>query len=434
MLVFILNKDGNPLMPCSPAKARKLLKSKKAKVVRKTPFTLKLLHGSSGYKQEVIAGMDSGSKTIGTAIITQDQVIYQSETHLRGEEIKRKMEQRAMYRRSRRGRKTRYRKPRFLNRGASIRKDRLPPSIKHKVDAHLREKKFVESILPVTRWIVETASFDIHKIKNKTVSGIQYQQGSKLGFYNTKAYVLHRDRYTCQKCKKQNRGTKSGIKFHVHHIIFRSNGGTNTPHNLVTLCDGCHKKLHNHKNAQKESLKLQKSAQKSTKHATEVSVLKSQLHKKFGPFTETFGYITKFNRESKGLPKTHANDAIQIAGQGKDLLIDNHLFIRKLVPKGDYKQTKGAHSEMKIPTGKVYGFRKFDLIHSYAKNITGFIRGKRSTGFFTVSTILGKSLHNSLNIKKDCKKLSAQKLVLIWMEKLFKQPVFAKGLLLSSHP
>ena len=247
MLAFILNRHGKPLMPCKPQKAKKLLKLGKAKVVRRSPFTIKLIYGSSGHKQKLLAGMDTGSKVIGTAVIRRSgQAVYQAETHLRGEEIKSKMDTRRMYRRTRRGRKTRYRKPRFLNRKASTRVDRLPPSTKHKVIAHLREKVFVESLLPITSWRLELASFDIHAISNPNVSKAAwwtYQRGDMYGFQNLKQYVLKRDNYLCQSCKKK---TKNNIQLHVHHIKFRSNGGTNTKNNLITLCEPCHNKLHDY--------------------------------------------------------------------------------------------------------------------------------------------------------------------------------------------
>ncbi len=398
-------------MPCAPAIARKLLRTKKAKVVRRIPFTIKLIHGSSGYKQSAVAGMDTGSKMIGAAVIVNGTVVYQAETMLRGEEIKRKMGQRAMYRRSRRGRKLRYREPRFLNRKASTRLDRLPPSIKHKVMAHLREKEFIESILPVSKWFVETASFDIHKISNPNVSkkhGWTYQKGQKLGYYNTKAFVLTRDNHTCQKCSK----SKNGLKLHAHHIIFKADSGTDAPTNLITLCEVCHTKIHAHKTPEKESLKLQKKAQKKTKHATEISILRSQLLEKFGDFKETFGYITKFNREVRGIPKTHCNDAICVASQGEIVEQNSEYLIRRLVSKGDYQQTKGVRSERTIPTGKSHCLRKFDFIYSKVKNIIGYVKGKRSSGYFAISDIFGKAIHNSLNVKKYCRRLSARNLIL----------------------
>ncbi len=426
MLVFVLNKHGKPLMPCSSAKAGRLLRKGMAKVISKKPFTIKLLFGAGGYKQVIIAGMDTGSKTIGTAAISNGKVLYKAETTLRGEEIKGKMDQRSMYRRTRRSRKLRYRKPGFLNRAASIAAGRLPPSVRHKVESHLREKKFVESILPVSKWIVETASFDIHKITNPMeVSkapgmGRNYQKGRQLDFYNVKQYVLDRDKYQCLLCKKN-----SGLKLHVHHIQFRTNGGTNSPDNLATLCETCHDKIHKLKNgeAEKASKKLQTVAQKQTKHATEVSILRAQLCKHFRvpegiqEFEETFGYITKFNREAADLPKAHHIDAICIASQGEIIELQNQnnqpdLILRRCVSKGDYQQTSGIRSEKKIPTGKLFGFRKFDLVKT-SKGF-GFVKGKRSSGFFAISDINRNVISDSVNIKRNTGRIQARRSVLIW--------------------
>ncbi len=175
MLAYVISRHGKPLMPTTPPKARHLLKHDKAKVVSREPFTIKLLYGSSDYKQEVVAGMDTGSKIVGCAAITNAKVLYQSEVRLR-DDVSGKMQQRAMYRRNRRNRKTRYRPARWNNRASMRQEGRLAPSIKSKVDSHLRERDFVESILPVTRWKVELAAFDIHKITNPEVFGVVYQK------------------------------------------------------------------------------------------------------------------------------------------------------------------------------------------------------------------------------------------------------------------
>jgi len=89
MLVFVINKENRPLMPCRPSKARKLLKERKAKVIRTMPFTIKLLFSSSGYTQSIIAGMDTGSKVIGCSAIANGKVLYQSEIYLRQDISKR---------------------------------------------------------------------------------------------------------------------------------------------------------------------------------------------------------------------------------------------------------------------------------------------------------------------------------------------------------
>jgi len=207
MLVFVINKENKPLMPCKPSRARKLLLEDKAKVIQKTPFIIKLLFGSSGYVQPVTAGMDTGSKVVGCSSVANGRVLYQSEIYQR-EDVSRKMQQRAMYRRTRRSRKTRYRPARFDNRSNSRKDGRLAPSIRSKLESHFREKRFVESILPVTKWKIELASFDIHKITNPEVFGIGYQNGNQKDFYNVKAYVLARDNYTCQHCKGKSKDPK----------------------------------------------------------------------------------------------------------------------------------------------------------------------------------------------------------------------------------
>ena len=398
MLVYVINREGKPLMPCSPGKARRLLRRGKAKVARKDPFVIKLSFGSSGYKQEVIGGIDSGSKVIGSGAVGNGKVFYQSEISLRGEEIRKNMDQRKMYRRSRRGRKTRYRKARFLNRSASTKKGRLAPSVNHKVEAHLREKKFMEKILPIAKWLVEVAQFDIHRITNPEVKGAGYQDGNKKGFYNAKAYVLHRDDYKCQKCRAKN------CALHVHHIIFRSKGGTDSPENLITLCKICHDNLHQGK----FEIKAKKS---KTSHATEVNMVTSQLRKSGWPFEETYGFETKLKREALGLPKAHYLDAVVIClkeGESVDSL--DGFLVKRLVSKGDYQQTKGARSSMRIPTGKLFGLRKFDRVKT-PKGV-GFVKGKRSSGYFAIGNMDGKVIASSVNVKKDTERLGARKVVL----------------------
>lgn len=398
MYVYVINKNGNPLMPCTPAKAKHLLKAGKAKVIKRIPFTIKLLWDCEENTQEVIAGMDTGSKTIGCACVSNGKVIYKSEIQVR-QDVSKKMEQRRMYRRNRRGRKTRYRKVRWQNRASSRKEGRLAPSIKSKVDSHLREKRFVESILPISKWKIETASFDIHKISNPDVKRWDYQKGQQKGFYNVKAYVLHRDGFQCQKCK-----TKKG-KLHVHHIVFRSKGGPDSPDNLIVFCSICHEKLHNGEF-------IIKGIKSKTKHATEIGIVKSQLKKRFGEFKECFGYETKFKREQiLQLPKTHYNDAVAICCEEGEIVEPyNYVLYQKCVAKGDYQQYKGSRSEKKIPTGKLFGIKKFDYIQTN-KGI-GFVKGKRSSGYFSIMDIFGNVIHNSVNVKKDVERLQSRKSII----------------------
>lgn len=403
MLIFILNKHGKPLMPCSPRQARLLLKNNLAKVIRKTPFTIKLLHGSSGYTQPIIAGMDTGSNTIGSAAISNGKVLYQSEITIRND-IKSKMQQRARFRRTRRSRATRYREKRFNNRKNSKRANRLAPSVKSKLSSHLREKKFMESILPITKWKIETACFDIHKIINPDVEGKDYQHGNQLGYYNVKAFVLSRDNYKCQSKRKISHDKT----LHVHHVVHKANGGGNAPSNLITLCKQCHHDLH-------AGLFKIKGSKSKTKSATEIGVIKSQLNKLIN-FEQCFGYETKYKREKLQLAKTHYNDAVAICCEFNELIQANQMvYYKRHVSKGDYQQTFGKHSEKRIPTGKLFGIRKFDLIQT-SKGV-GFVKGKRASGAFAIMDIHGEVITDSVSVKKNCVRLAPRKSTIIFKER-----------------
>ena len=182
---------------------------------------------------------------------------------------------------------------------------------------------------------------------------------------------------------------------------------------LVTICKPCHDKLHKKKNAQTHSLKL-KPKPINTKHATEVGIVAAQLRKHFGDFEETFGFITKIDRMEQGLEKRHFIDAAVIASRGKQASLIDTISVRRYIAKGDYQQTKGIRSEKAIPTGKLFGLRKFDLI--YTLKGVGFIKGKRSSGYFSIGNIHGQAIHNSVKVKTDITRLSARNTTLTAME------------------
>ena len=188
MFVYILNCHGQPLMPCQPRKARLLLKTGKAKVVKMVPFTLQLLYGSSGFKQEVSLGIDAGTQHIGISATTERAVLFEAEVKPRTD-IQEGLSTRRQFRRVRRNRKTRYRQARFLNRKKP--EGWLAPSVQHKVDAHLKAIRLVHKLLPISSTTLEVAQFDLQKIKNPDITGVEYQQGPQLGFWNVREYVLN---------------------------------------------------------------------------------------------------------------------------------------------------------------------------------------------------------------------------------------------------
>ena len=269
-------------------KVRRLLKEGKAKVVRREPFTIRLLYESeTDVFQECYCGVDTGSKHIGVAVVGNDRVLYQSQTELRSD-IKGKMYRRRISRCNRRNRKTRYRKSRFLNRRNSIKKDRLPPSVRHKVQAHIDEIEFCKKILPVSDLILEVSQFDTALMKNpslmdKKIKKWGYQQGFNYGYSSRRSAILNRDNYTCQYCGKKN------CRLEVHHIKFRRDGGTDDEENLITLCKECHDGVH----AGTVELNKKPKKSKGLKHATHMSIIRSRLSREYPNAIETFGFVTR---------------------------------------------------------------------------------------------------------------------------------------------
>ena len=383
-MVYVISKKNKPLMPCSSAIARLLLKQNKAKCIKRTPFTIKLLQNSTEYTQNLTLGVDTGSGKIGSAVVNnKNEVVYASEIEIRND-ISDKMTQRSKYRRNRRNRKTRYRKPRWLNRKNSIKKDRFSPTMVSKINSHMKEIDFVKSILPITKIILETATFDPHALKNPDVLKNRwlYQKGINCGFANTKAYILDRDKHICQNCKGKNKDKR----LEVHHIVFRSRGGSDEQENLMTLCKTCHDKVHNGSIALKGG-----KVKGQLKYATQMNSIRVQLLRLLPQVEETFGFITKEHRQVMGLPKEHYMDAVAIASQGHDVCFKtNTVILKKCISKGDYQQTKGVRSQQKIPTGKIQGFRKFDRVKYLGKEY--FIKGRMSTGYAVLMDIEGNKI------------------------------------------
>ena len=368
-------------------KIRRLLKAKKAKVVRKEPFTIKLLYEpKTDVVQKCYCGVDTGSRHIGVAVVGNDKVLYQSQTELRND-IKRKMDARRAYRRNRRSRKTRYRKPRFLNRGNSTKSDRLPPSVKHKVQAHIDEIEFCKEILPISdsNLIIEVSQFDTALMKDprlfsEKVKHWGYQQGFNYGYSSRREAILHRDNYTCQCCGKKN------CRLEVHHVKFRSNGGTDDEENLITLCEDCHKGVH----AGTVVLNKKPKKSKNLKYATHMSIIRSRLLKKYPNAIETFGFVTAENRNHLNLKKDHFIDACVIASGGLEFKELDVIYKKRRVSIQDRVLTKGVRGEQKLPIRKIFGFKKFDKVEYLGE--TCFIKGRRNSGSFVLMDIDNSSI------------------------------------------
>lgn len=407
MVTYVLNKDGQPLMPIHRCgKVRRLLNSNKARVVHREPFTIQLLFETGEYVLDLYLGVDTGSVKIGCAVVDNNQIVYYlSEVGIRND-ISTKMERRRIYRRARRTRKLRYRKARFDNRHNSTKKDRFSPTMTSKITSHIREIEFIKSILPINETILETSKFDTTLLEHEGEPFNRhwgYQKGPAYGYKNNHEAVLNRDNYTCQCCK-----TKKGT-LHVHHIVYRSNGGSDKMENLITLCENCHTKLHDGLLKEFE-FKLVGRRKGTLKYATQMNSIRIQLLKHYQEAIETFGFITKANREASALTKEHYNDAITIAcGCIPEPTIDCKLYRKQHIAKGQYQLYQGQNSDKKLPRGKVYGFLNRDIIKYRGKLY--LIKGLMSTGYCKLMDIDGieQKFENPKTIKlNSIKRFSAR--------------------------
>lgn len=391
-MVYVIDKDNNPLMPTNRhGKVKHLLKDKKAIVVKRCPFTIKLMYDTTSYIQYIILGVDAGSKVVGLSATTETNEMFTSEIELRNDIVE-LLSTRRQNRRTRRNH-LRYREPRFDNR-AKI-KGWLAPSVQHKVDSHLKVIHSIYKILPISKIVIETASFDIQKIKNPAISGKEYQEGDQLGFWNIREYVLFRDGHTCQHCK----GKSKDKRLNVHHKESRKTGG-DSPANLITLCETCHDDFHTGK------IELKLSRGNSFRDVAFMGIMRWAVYNKlkviYPNVSMTYGYITKNTRITNNIDKTHNADAYCITGN-INAKRSNEIYIQAFKRKHNrqiHKANflKGGKKKLNQSPYEVLGFRLFDKVKY--DNQECFVFGRRATGYFDLRKLDGSSVHKSASYKK----------------------------------
>jgi N6-L-threonylcarbamoyladenine synthase len=400
-MVYVINQNGQPLMPTENHRmVRLLLKDKKAKVVRRTPFTIKLMVKTKEFTQPVSIGVDAGSKDVGISASTETKELYSTDMFPRNDVVK-NLSTRREFRRARRNRKTRYRQPRFNNRVHSKHKGWLAPSVEVKIQEHITTIKRICKILPIVEVTVETAEFDLQLIKAVEAGlpvpvGEDYQKGEMLGFYNVRQYVFHRDGYTCQSCGAHG----DGVKFEIHHLESRKTGG-NAPDNLITLCSHCHELVTNGK-----ILSFNKRKSKSTRDAAFMGIMRKTLMRRLRneltiPVKETKGYITKHTRETHKLPKSHTIDALCIAGHPNAKRTDSIYTIKPVRNHNRqlHKATilKGGVRKSNQAATYVKGFRLFDKVLYNGQEC--FIWGRRTSGSMLLRLLDGTKVKDGASYK-----------------------------------
>ena len=397
-LVYVLNQDGSPLMPTHRfGKVRHLLRKSKAKIVKYDPFVIQLNYDCDNHIQPVTLGVDAGSKHIGLSASTKKEELYCSDVEIRNDIVE-LISTRREQRRTRRNR-LRYRPARFDNRIASKKEGWLAPSVKQKIDSHLKVIDNVYKILPISKTIIEVASFDTQLLKaeveGRTISGTDYQNGEMTG-WNIREYVLFRDNHECQHCH----GKSKDKILEVHHLESRKTGG-NAPNNLITLCSTCHAKYH------KGEIELKQKRGTKYSDTTFMGIMRWELYNKLKEINPnvnlTYGYITKSNRIKLGLAKEHYNDAYCIAQNFEAKPLKKIIYQKKVrchnrqihkanILKGEIKKRNQAPYVVK-------GFRLFDKVKTL-DNIEAFIFGRRQSGYFDIRKLDGSKVNAAISYKK----------------------------------
>ena len=345
--IYVLSADGDPLMPTRRrGHVKRLLNRGKARIVLHVPFVIQLKYDGPKNTQPLFGGIDPGRTNIGAAVVTPEgKCVYRSHTASRNRDVPKKMKARKSHRQaSRRGERLRrkrrarangtttefpdgrmlpgYKKPvmvkDIVNTTAKFNYRKRPekwltPTANQLVQTHENLICRISAILPVTDWAIEANKFAFMKMDNGKCYGADFQNGRMKGYRNSHEYVYERQNGVCPLCG-------APIE-HYHHIIPRSQGGSDLPENILGVCMKCHERIH-----KGELITGMKGVMK--KYGA-LSVLNQAIPYIWQWMTETYGeghthfctgVETKTVRDASGLPKDHDIDALCIACIGSGIV------------------------------------------------------------------------------------------------------------------
>lgn len=312
-IASVLSSDGEPLMPTLIGKAKQLVTDGKAVIKRHNPFQVQLTYETTKQTQPVTLGIDTGYQYIGFSCVSEQNkkeyicgTLEQESNDRKGNPTRKRLKERAMYRRQRRSRLW-HRKKRFLNRKKE--EGWIAPSIQRKYQTHINLINLLRELLPITSIRFEAGRFDTQRLENPSISGEEYRQGNLHGFVNVKAYLTYREHGVCQYCGCR---ILPNEKVHIHHIRQRSKGGTDKVDNLALLHDKCHVLMH--RDGNEHLVRHKASSYKQYTEAAFMNIVNRRFREDFPDCETTFGCYTSYERQLQGLDKTHCNDAFVIAG------------------------------------------------------------------------------------------------------------------------
>ena len=402
--VFVVDTNFKQLNPIHPGSARLLLSSGRAAVYRHYPFTIVLKVAVEAPIEPLRVKIDPGSKTTGIAVVNDatGEVVFAAELTHRGQTIKASLDARRSLRRSRRNRKTRYRKARWSNR--CNKKERwLPPSRISRIANVTTWVGRLMRVCHITALSMELVKFDLQAMENAEISGVEYQQGTLQG-YEAREYLLQKWERSCSYC------SKTDMPLQIEHIHPRANGGSNRIANLCLACEQCNKakgtKDIKDFLAKKPDLlrKILAQAKAPLKDATAVNATRWELFRwlqSLGlPIECGSGGLTKYNRSRRHLPKTHWLDAANVGKSTPEILRVKHVHPLVIIATGHGSRQMCRMSKFGFPrTGakrhkRVQGFMTGDLVRAVVasgKKVGTYVGrvAVRATGFFNITTFMG---------------------------------------------
>lgn len=405
-MVFVLDTNKRPLAPCHEAVARKLLKQGKAAIYRRFPFTIILKRSVDESEIETTYRLkiDYGSRHTGLAILRGQEMVWLGQLDHRTD-IKERMDKRRAFRRARRNRKTRYRKPRFLNR--KRKGGWLPPSLESRVQNIKTWVNRLQELCPIGYISYENAKFDTKLMRNPEISGIEYQQGTLQG-YEVREYLLEKFGRKCCYCGKEN------VPLEVEHIIPKSRGGTDRIDNLCLACRDCNQRKGNQTAEEFGYPHIQEQVKESLKDASVINATRWKVYdmlKQAGLDVECgTGARTKMNRIRLGLPKTHYFDACCVGESTPSHLYFKTKEVLFIKAKGHGSRSRTNLDRYGFPRGYFarqkffFGFQTGDMVKAVVPRgkYKGVWFGEvscRKTGSFDIKGKDGKRIAQGINYR-----------------------------------
>lgn len=399
--VFVLDVRKRALNPMHPGRARVLLTQGKAAVYRRYPFTIILKRAvEQPDLQPLRVKLDPGSKVTGIALVNDatGEVVWAAELTHRGEHIKRSMDQRRAVRHSRRHRKTRYRKPRFQNRHK--RKGTLPPSLESRVCNVVTWVRRLMHLCPVSAISQELVRFDMQALENPDIEGVEYQQGTRAG-YEVREYVLLKWNHQCAYCDVRN------VPLELDHMHPRSKHGSNRVSNLTLACTPCNQRKSNQdmreflREDPSRLVRILTHMKAPLRDAAAVNATRWALYERLKtlgvPVEGGSGGLTKYNRLTRGLDKTHWLDAACAGRSTPERLTVKGVVPLQIMATGHGSRQMCRMDRFGFPrtgpkqTKRVKGFQTGDVVRAVVTRGTkqGSYVGKvavRASGSFNITT------------------------------------------------